>query len=203
MVLSSARKNPSGRARVLHADARKLDKLKAESVDVVITSPPYPNRVTTVRELRPYMYWLDFVSTASEVGDLDWRAIGGTWGVATHRLKAWMPTGDEFLPPVIRSVCERIRKEKVESAALLANYVLRYFEDIAVHVREMRRVVRSGGRLHYVVGNSSFYGHVVEVEKAYVDILRHHGFRDTQAIALRKRSSKRELYEFLVTAERP
>src|SRR5438045_1246519 len=40
-------------------DARNLTKiLTRDYYDCVITSPPYPNRMSYIRELRPYMYWL-------------------------------------------------------------------------------------------------------------------------------------------------
>lgn len=203
VVLASALENPAGRCSVLLGDARKLSRLKPESVDLVITSPPYPNRITSIRELRPYMYWLDFIHEASDAGELDWKAIGGTWGVATSRLATWEPGERAYIPSVIHSVCQRISKECSDSAKLLKNYVLRYFVDITTHLSEMKRIVRGGGKLHYLVGNSSFYGHIVETEKAYVEILNYLGFRHPEAYALRKRNSKSELFEFVVSAERP
>jgi len=52
------------------------------SVDHLTTvSQPH----VVIRELRPYMYWLRFFRTGREAGELDWDAIGGTWGVATSR----------------------------------------------------------------------------------------------------------------------
>lgn len=42
------------------------------------TSPHYPNRISYIRELRPYMYWMKFLGEAREAGEMDWKAIGGT-----------------------------------------------------------------------------------------------------------------------------
>ena len=50
------------------------------SVDLVVTSPPYANRMSYVRELRPYLYWLRFLRTPDGAGDLDWSAVGGPGG---------------------------------------------------------------------------------------------------------------------------
>src|SRR5690606_36214196 len=58
----------------------------AEDHGVVITSPADANRMSDVRELRPYLYWLRDLEDRKEVRALDWRAIGGTWGVATRNL---------------------------------------------------------------------------------------------------------------------
>lgn len=76
--------------RVHQADARQIPPTDPP-YDCVITSPPYPNRMSYIRELRPYMYWLGYLNEAREAGELDWQAIGGTWGVATSRLNQWEP----------------------------------------------------------------------------------------------------------------
>lgn len=201
LVLTSALRNPARAADIFLGDARVLAPIKPRSVDVVITSPPYPNRLTAVRELRPYLYWLNFFQSPSDGGELDWNAIGGTWGAATHRLKYWSPAEGLYVPTVVKSVCRRIGKEDSANALIMTNYVRRYFEDISIHLTDIKRVMRRGGRIYYVIGNSSFYGHIVEAEKAYVDLLQHLGFRNPEAHTLRKRSSKSELFEFLVTAD--
>ena len=74
---------------VVLQDARTLKTNDLGRFDLVVTSPPYANRMSYIRELRPYMYWLGFLHDAREAGELDWQAIGGTWGVATSRLNDW------------------------------------------------------------------------------------------------------------------
>lgn len=202
-VTAGVAPNPKGHAQILEGDARTLEDVESASIDVVVTSPPYPNRLTPLRELRPYMYWLGYISEPTDCGELDWRAIGGTWGAATSRLSRWKPEENGYTPSVVRSVCEKIRRERATSAALMATYVCRYFGDIVTHLTQMKRVVRRRGRVHYIVGNSSFYGHVVETEKAFADILQSLGFRDVAVYTLRKRSSKAALYEYVVSAQRP
>jgi hypothetical protein len=86
-----AHSNPYLEPCVIEADARTLTPLDGNIYDLVITSPPYANRISYIRELRPYMYWLGFLTDGAEAGELDWRAIGGTWGIATSRLKLWQP----------------------------------------------------------------------------------------------------------------
>src|SRR5205823_779155 len=64
----------------------------------VTTSPPYPNRMSYIRELRPYMYWLGYLSDGRAAGELDWKAIGGTWGCATSMLNTWASNGHGHIP---------------------------------------------------------------------------------------------------------
>ncbi len=85
---------PTADAKIYLGDSRELPGvLPHKCYTAVITSPPYPNRMSYIRELRPYMYWLGFLSDGRAAGELDWKAIGGTWGCATSMLNTWQPNG--------------------------------------------------------------------------------------------------------------
>jgi len=148
------------------------------------------------------MYWLGYLSNGRDAGDLDWSAIGGTWGIATSRLAEWDRSSDGFYPPYFDAILSRIRKADNKSGVLLSNYVAKYFEDIWCHVRDVARVMRAGATVHYVIGNSRFYDAIVPVERLFADILNEAGFRDTRIARIRKRNSKKELYEFDVSASK-
>ena len=60
-----------------------------------------------------------------------------------------------------------------------------------------------GAEVHYVVGNSQFFGITVPVEKLYVDLFTAAGLVDAEARIVRKRSSKKGLFEFVVSARAP
>jgi hypothetical protein len=171
--------------------------LPEDSCGSVVTSPPYVNRMSYIRELRPYMYWLGFLDDGRQAGELDWRAIGGTWGVATSKLSRWQPETELALPrlsPLLR----KIEKE----SPILARYVERYFCDMDRHVQGLARVLARGGRAHYVIGNSKFFDVVVPAQKLFGDLFARHGLVNVKTRVLRRRTSKKELYEYLVTAER-
>lgn len=61
-VLSSAGDNPGGVASVITGDSRSISNAVSGEYDLLITSPPYPNRMSYIRELRPYMYWLCYLN---------------------------------------------------------------------------------------------------------------------------------------------
>lgn len=192
---------PRTRRRVVRADARRLhEALPLDHYGSVITSPPYANRMSYIRELRPYMYWLRYLEEKSAAGVLDWKAIGGTWGSATSNLAAWRPEGaarqlPTALEPLLGAIAER--------SPLLSTYVHKYFHDMALHLASLRRVLRRGGSARYVVGNSKFYEVVVPVEQLLAELFEASGFRRVSVATLRKRSSKKELFEYLISAERP
>jgi hypothetical protein len=183
---------------VLLGDSRQLGQLLPhDSCGSVITSPPYVNRMSYIRELRPYMYWLGHLVDGRQAGELDWRAIGGTWGLATSRLASWRATAPLELPAlgkVVRSIAKR--------SPLLARYVERYFCDMDEHLRGVASVLARGGEAHYVIGNSKFFDSVVPAERLFVELLERCGFREARARVLRRRTSKKELFEYLVSARR-
>ncbi len=183
----------------VEGDARTLSDGLAERYDAVITSPPYANRMSYIRELRPYMYWLGYLTDAPAAGELDWQAIGGTWGVATSRLKAWLPDPNVPLPDALPSLVARISS----TSLLLGRYVHKYFADMSTHFAAVVPRLKHGGSVYYVVGNSKFYDTLVPVETLYADLMRLHGLIDITIETLRKRNSKRELFEFVVKARRP
>jgi SAM-dependent methyltransferase len=185
-------------ASVWLGDSRRLDEiLPVNSCGSVVTSPPYVNRMSYIRELRPYMYWLGFLDDGRQAGELDWRAIGGTWGVATSKLSRWKPDTElelRRLQPLLRKI--------EEQSHVLARYVERYFCDMDRHVQSLARVLAHGGRAHYVVGNSKFFDVLVPAEKLFADLFVRHGFERVKTRVLRRRTSKKELYEYLVSADR-
>lgn len=200
-VLNTAADAPTGRVRVHLGDSRSLDRLlPAEKYSAVITSPPYPNRMSYIRELRPYMYWLGYLTDGRQAGELDWRAIGGTWGCATSRLAKWQPNPAVIIP---WSGFDRCIQGIKKYSDLLARYVHKYFEDVLLHVNSLATVLARGARVYYVVGNSKFYDILVPTEHIYAAMFDAVGFINVVVEKIRKRTSKKELFEYLVHARKP
>jgi hypothetical protein len=199
-IAASAADNPAGTAEYRVANARTAQPQWQGRVDLLITSPPYPNRMSYIRELRPYMYWLGFLATGREAGDLDWQAIGGTWGVATSRLAEWSPRHP--LSPELQRVLLKIRSAHLKNGPLLANYVQKYFEDVLEHLQAMLALLRPGASAHYILGNSIFYGHEVPAQELLARQMAQVGLCDVRIVPLRKRNSKRGLLEFHISAAR-
>ena len=202
-VIDGASDNLPGSCTVVQGDARQLTAVLDETFDVVVTSPPYANRMSYIRELRPYMYWLGYLANGRDAAELDWSSIGGTWGVATSRLNDWQSDTSRYTPKDIASVISQIAHGENANGELLANYVAKYIEDMSAHFSSVRDVLNKGARVHYIVGNSTFYGVLVSTEQFYADILGHFGFTDIDVKPVRKRNSKKELIEFDVSATWP
>lgn len=202
LVLNGAADNPRIEPTVVTGDARQPSRFLHDKFDMLITSPPYPNRMSYIRELRPYMYWLGFLTNGRGAGEYDWQAIGGTWGVATSRLAAWEPSGKAFTPNTLKKSLAGISDPKNDNGKLLANYVAKYFEDMWNHISDISAILNQDSEVHYIVGNSTFYGTLLPVEEIFKAMLQEVGFHDVEITKIRKRNSKAELFEFDVTGNK-
>ena len=200
-IAAAAASQVTGPVRARACDARALGGvLEPRHYGLVITSPPYPNRMSYIRELRPYMYWLGYLRDGRAAGELDFRAIGGTWGSATSKVGKWSapeqaPIPFAAFPEILAGIAQR--------SDLLSRYVHKYFYDMALHVAELRAVLRPRAALHYVIGNSKFYDVLLPAEQILAAQLTAAGFTGVAICALRKRTSKRELFEYRVSALAP
>jgi len=204
-ILDSAAWNPKKSPMVKGGDSRAIDTVFEGDInnlfDLVVTSPPYPNRISYIRELRPYMYWLDYLKEAREAGELDWQAIGGTWGAATSRLLEWKRNGGSAaFPKYFDAMLAQVADAHAKNGPLLANYIAKYFEDIWKHLAALRKILSPHARLHYIVGNSTFYDILIPVEQLYADVFRALDYDSIETKTIRKRNSKKELFEYCVSA---
>lgn len=112
-------------AELFHVDATNLENVTIpNTIDIVITSPPYPNRYSYVWNTRPYLYFFDLFSSPRQASELDKRTIGGTWGTATSCIsKGIVEPYNETIKQHVVPVVNKIR----HNDNLMANYVMKYF----------------------------------------------------------------------------
>ena len=120
--------------------------------------------------------------------------------MATSRLMAWERPPEPFQHPLLDQALDEIAHHDHKSGRILANYVATYFEDMWEHFSALAPVLSKGAELHYIVGNSTFYGVLLSVERLYAAMLERLGFEDVERRAIRKRNSNKALFEFDVSA---
>ncbi|HEX7375750.1 MAG TPA: hypothetical protein VF278_01495 [Pirellulales bacterium] len=181
---------------IFRGNSKELSKVlpSAPKVSAVITSPPYPNRFSYARETRPHMFFFDFIKSARAVGQLETDAIGGTWGKATSVLARGIAPKNEFVKQLLDPYLHGIHS----NGSLMANYVVKYFNNIYDHAGQIAEVCAPKARLAYVIGNSKFYDHPLPSDEILASIFDHFGFRLEGIERMRKRQSKSGLYEAVV-----
>lgn len=148
-------------ATAYHADARRpLEVLGPNSVDVVITSPPYPNEKDYTRTTRLESVLLGFVRNKAELRELKRRLIrSNTRGVYKgDDDDRWIAEHRE-----VHSIAEAIEARRLELGKtsgferLYPRVTKLYFGGMWRHFSELRRALRPGARLAYVVGDQASY----------------------------------------------
>lgn len=147
-------------SKVYLADARSLDMIEPNSVDAVITSPPYPNEKDYTRTTRLESVLLGFINSKEELRELKKRLIrSNTRGIYKgDDDDQWV---SEF--PEIQRIAEKIEKRRVELGKdsgferLYPRATKLYFGGMAKHLSDLRKVLRPGAQLAYVVGDQASY----------------------------------------------
>ena len=187
----------TGKAELFNIDSLKPTVDIKKPISCVITSPPYPNRYSYVWNTRPYLYFFDFFDSPKQASELDKSTIGGTWGTATSILSKGIVAPEfQFLEKVVIPVTEQIRRED----NLMANYVMKYFNLLAVQIQTMEKLPQNNLRCAYVVGNSRVKGVYVETDVILANIFSELGYHIQSVERIRKRHSGKDLHESIVYA---
>ena len=200
-ITKYAKEKYEEKGQVFHCDSRSLEIMEQKNCDIVITSPPYPNRMSYIRELRPYMYWLGYLQNTQSAGVLDWETIGGTWGCATSKLNDWSVKDELYLTETVRKAVNGVENCQNKSGVLMAIYIKKYFYDMYQHFKSMYHLFPNV-EMHYIIGNSKFYDCMVDAEIIYSELLELVGFKHIEINTIRKRNSKKELFEFDVVVNK-
>ncbi len=146
---------------IYHADARQsFSLIEPNSIDAVITSPPYPNEKDYTRTTRLETVLLGFID--DKVG---LRAIKrGLMRSNTRNVykgdddDQWISNHAEIQRIADAIEARRIQLSKTSGFERLYGKVTKlYFGGMARHLSELRKVLRPGAQLAYVVGDQASY----------------------------------------------
>ncbi|MEN8182278.1 MAG: DNA methyltransferase [Myxococcota bacterium] len=146
-------------ARVHHASFLDTP-VVPESVDLILTSPPYLNNYHYNRNTRPHLYWLGFVAQPSEMRELEEANFGKYWQTVRERerveLEFELPSSD--LAERLLDLRARHPERGIYGGGGWANYATCYFNDCWRFAAGMQRALRPGGVALVVIGNSILQG---------------------------------------------
>jgi SAM-dependent methyltransferase len=187
-------------SRVYLGDARNISKIiQPNSVDAVITSPPYPNEKDYTRTTRLESVVLGFIKNKTELREMKKTLIrSNTRGVYKD------DEDDKWIAgyPEIEHIAESIEKRRKELGKnsgferLYWKVTKLYFGGMARHLADLRSVLRPGAQLAYVVGDQASYLRIMihtgrllaEIVQALgYELIRIDLFRTRYATATRER----------------
>ena len=148
-------------ADVYQADSRRvMDVLEPQSVDAVITSPPYPNEKDYTRTTRLESVLLGFVRTRADLQNLKRDLVrSNTRGVyKDDEDDAWVAAHPEIQHIADAIESRRLALGKTSGFERMYARVTRlYFGGIVRHLAGLRLALRPGAKLAYVVGDQASY----------------------------------------------
>lgn len=151
--------------------------LDDESIDLIVTSPPYGDSRTTVaygQFSRLALEWLDYKDVAS----LDNHLLGGK---ATKELE--VKINSSTLKQIINKIAEIDNKR--------AREVLSFYEDFDKCVIQLNRVMAKNGYVCFVVGNRTVKGINIPTDKIMSEMFKARGNYKYIATHLRAIPNKR------------
>ena len=152
---------PPAPATIHHADSRQLlSVLAPNSIDAVITSPPYPNEKDYTRTTRLESVLLGFIRNKAELRSLKQNLLRSN---SRNVYKA--DTDDQWVAhhAEIQRLAQEIETRRIELGKtsgferLYHRAVRLYFGGMAKHLADLRTVLRPGAQLAYVVGDQKSY----------------------------------------------
>ncbi|MFQ6030237.1 MAG: site-specific DNA-methyltransferase [Dehalococcoidia bacterium] len=149
--------------------------LPANSIDLVVTSPPYMNNYHYVRNTRPQLFWLSLIASPKDLRVLEEANFGKYW----QTVRDSPPVELCFDHPELCQTLARLRRTRREKGSYggpgWANYVSSYFNDCYQFVRILKRALVRGGVGVVVIGNSIIQGHEIRTDLVLADIAHQTG----------------------------
>lgn len=141
-------------------DARKTS-IKANSVGAIITSPPYVTSYEYADIHQLTGFWYDYITNLSEFR----KSFIGTFYSLNQQLEC------------DSTIAQEIIRDLLQKDARTAKEVANYFNDMQAVAKEMYRVLKQGGHLCLVIGNTTFLNVKIRSAEAFDEILTNLGFK--------------------------
>lgn len=150
----------STKSDVFCADARKVP-MQDETVDLIVTSPPYVTSYEYADLHQLSALWLDQMSNLNEFRK---RFIG----TAAHIKKDIVPVGD-----VATHIINQLRPKYHR----IADEVAMYFDDMYHVFNEAKRILKPKGKICIVIGNTKIRNVDILNAEVFVNQFEHLGFK--------------------------
>lgn len=165
-----------------------LPELEDESVDVVITSPPYLNSRDYTDLYNPDMWLLGFIASYEQVRELRASCVD------SH---VQLPGRSHRTAPIaeVEEFVERFqRTERKAWLRRLPQMIGGYFGDLAELLRQLTRILRPGGAVYINVAESAYCGVKIPTLKLVENLGEHYGFDCEDHIVRRIRRSGQQFH---------
>lgn len=182
-----------GDSTIHNIDARNIDTVDDESIDAVITSPPYLNNVDYADVTRLELYFLGYASTWGEMTETVRKDLVNSSTVVLKGVPSDVGPRDE-LPESIREEIAQIQSEILDvrdskdySGKRYDVMVPAYFNDMYDVMSSVYKKMKPGTHFVMVLGDSAPYGVHVPTDLYLGRIGDHIGFDFKDVYEIRER----------------
>jgi DNA modification methylase len=184
--------------------------LRPNSIDIVITSPPYPNEKDYTRTTRLESVLLGMIRNKSDL-----KALKKTLIRSNTRNVYKQDDDDKWVAghKEIQRIASEIEKRRIQLGKtsgferLYARVTRLYFGGMMRHLRQLKGILRPGARLAYVVGDQASYLRVmIRTGQLFADLAEQLGFEVLSLDLFRTRlatATKEQLREEVVVLRWP
>ena len=162
-------------------------KIRPESIDVVVTSPPYLNNYHYIRNTRPQMFWLGMAKAPSDLKEMERKSFGQFW--QTVRSGPEVPLTPQI--PELAELLEALRTRNTDKGPYggpgWANYAASYFNDCQRFCETTLQLMRPGGTAVVVIGNNILQGVEFPTDRFFAEIAERQGFEIIELHEVRRK----------------
>lgn len=209
--LRTLRRSDATPSTIILADARDVARVvEPNSIDAVITSPPYPNEKDYTRTTRLESVLLGFINSKAELQALK-------RGLVRSNTRGVYKGDDDDLwvaeHPEIQRIAKAIEARRIELGKtsgferMYGRVTKLYFGGMARHLADLRVVLKPGAYLAYVVGDQASYLRVmIRTGQILADIAQSLGYELVNIDLFRTRiatATKEQLREEVVVLRWP
>jgi len=156
-----------------------MDKLPRNSVDLIVTSPPYLNNYHYNRNTRPHLYWLGYAKHHDDIRPLEYTNFGKFW--QTVRGETCVDLNFELKGKEIKRNLKELRLVNAHRGVYggngWANYAASYFNDCHRFAKCTKYLLKRGGSALIVIGNSILQGIMIPTDRYLGEIAESVGLK--------------------------
>jgi len=146
--------------------------LSPESVDLVVTSPPYLNNYHYNRNTRPQLYWLGYAKHPQDLKHLEEANFGKFWQTVRDQecLDLNFPLPRTDIAERLQALRQLHPEKHIYGGNGWANYAASYFNDCYRFAIGLNYVLKPGGVALVVIGNSILQGILIPTDQYFAKI---------------------------------
>lgn len=194
--------------------------LEPESIDLIITSPPYLNNYHYNRNTRPQLYWLGYAQKPHDLKPLEHANFGKYWQTVRDEkdiaLDFDLPGSN--LPETLQHLRTLNTDKGVYGGSGWANYAAAYFNDCYRLMKAFDVLLQPNGSAFIVIGNSILQGVSIPTDSYIAEIATQIGLHVKgihvartrrvgnsiiqSSVRVGKPSSQKKLYEVVIELQK-